>query len=103
LTRFATDRRIRLASSDTPVKIVVADDVPASALELLRGEGWDVDAQTGRPPDRLAADLAEADALVVRSATKVTAAVLASAPRHSVIARAGTGVDNGTYPPPTPP
>jgi len=76
------------------MKIVVADDLPASALELLRAEGWEVDARTGRAPDQLAADLADADAIVVRSATKVTATLIAAAPKLRVIARAGTGVDN---------
>jgi D-3-phosphoglycerate dehydrogenase len=76
------------------MKIVVADDFPASALDILRAEGWTVDARTGRTPDQLAADLCDADALVVRSATKVTAPIIAAAPRLRVIARAGTGVDN---------
>jgi D-3-phosphoglycerate dehydrogenase / 2-oxoglutarate reductase len=76
------------------VKIVIADDLPASAADLLRAEGWEVDAKAGRPLDQLKHDLADADALVVRSATKVTAAVIESAPRLRVIARAGTGVDN---------
>jgi D-3-phosphoglycerate dehydrogenase / 2-oxoglutarate reductase len=77
-----------------PLKIVVADDLPASALDLLRKEGWDVDARTGRAPDQLSTDLADADALVVRSATKVTAPLINGAPKLRVIARAGTGVDN---------
>jgi D-3-phosphoglycerate dehydrogenase len=76
------------------MKIVVADDLPASALELLRAEGWNVDARSGRAPDQLAADLADADAIVVRSATKVTAPLIAAAPQLRAIARAGTGVDN---------
>jgi D-3-phosphoglycerate dehydrogenase len=76
------------------VNIVVADDLPASALDLLRTEGWTVDARSGRAPDQLARDLADADALVVRSATKVTADLIAAAPRLRVVARAGTGVDN---------
>jgi D-3-phosphoglycerate dehydrogenase len=76
------------------VHIVVADDLPASALELLRAEGWSVDARTGRAPDQLKTDLADADALVVRSATKVTPDVIAAAPKLRAIARAGTGVDN---------
>jgi len=80
--------------SGTLLKIVVADDLPASALDLLRAEGWEVDARTGRTPDQLASELAHADALVVRSATKVTAPLIAAAPRLRVIARAGTGVDN---------
>jgi D-3-phosphoglycerate dehydrogenase len=77
------------------MKIVVADELPASALELLRSEaGWLVDAKSGRSPADLAAALADADALLVRSATRVTAALLESGPRLRIIGRAGTGVDN---------
>jgi D-3-phosphoglycerate dehydrogenase len=76
------------------MKIIVADDLPASALELLQADGWIVDARTGRPPDVLARDLADADGLLVRSATKVDAHLLAAAPRLRIVARAGTGVDN---------
>ena len=78
----------------TATLIVVADDLPAAALDLLRREGWSVDARTGRTPEQLAADVAEAQAIVVRSATKVTAALIAAAPHLRAIARAGTGVDN---------
>src|SRR5687767_11127271 len=76
------------------MKIVVADDLPASALDVLRAEGWEVDSRTGRTPEQLATDVADADAIVVRSATKVTAPIISSAPKLRVIARAGTGVDN---------
>lgn len=73
--------------------IVVADDLPASALQLLRDEGWSVDAATGRSTPELFAALAAADALIVRSATRVTAATIAAAPKLRAIARAGSGVD----------
>jgi D-3-phosphoglycerate dehydrogenase len=76
------------------LKIVVADDLPATALDLLRAEGWEVDARTGRAPEQLSTDLADADAIVVRSATKVTSALINAAPKLRAIARAGTGVDN---------
>ena len=56
--------------------------------------GWTVDAQAGRSADVLAPALANADALVVRSATKVNEKLLAAAPKLRVIARAGTGIDN---------
>jgi D-3-phosphoglycerate dehydrogenase len=73
----------------------VADDLPSSALELLRSEaGWQIDAASGRSAADLRAALAEADALMVRSATKVTAELLAAAPKLRIVARAGTGVDN---------
>ena len=77
------------------MRIVVADDLPASSLELLRAEpGWVVDARSGRPPEALAADVADADALLVRSATKVDARLMDASPGLRIIARAGTGVDN---------
>jgi D-3-phosphoglycerate dehydrogenase len=77
------------------MRVVIADDLPASAADLLKAEpGWSVDARAGRPAPELVTALADADALVVRSATKVTADLIAAAPRLRVIARAGTGVDN---------
>ena len=75
--------------------IIVADQLPASALALLSDvPSWTVDARSGRSAAALAPDLADADALVVRSATRVDATLLEAAPRLRVIARAGTGVDN---------
>ena len=76
------------------MKIIVADDLPASALEVLRADGWIVDSRTGRSPKDLAVDLADADAVLVRSATKIDATLIAAAPRLRIIARAGVGVDN---------
>jgi D-3-phosphoglycerate dehydrogenase len=75
--------------------IVIADQLPASSVDLLKGlPGVTVDAKAGRPAADLTRDVAEADALVVRSATTVDAALIAAAPKLRVIARAGTGVDN---------
>ena len=76
------------------MKIIVADSLPTSALEVLQADGWIVDARTGRAPKELAVDLADADAILVRSATQVDATLIAAAPRLRIIARAGVGVDN---------
>jgi D-3-phosphoglycerate dehydrogenase len=79
--------------------IVIADVLPSSAIEILRGvPGWTIDARAGRPPADLRRDIADADALVVRSATTVDASLIAAAPRLRAIARAGTGVDNVDVP-----
>jgi D-3-phosphoglycerate dehydrogenase len=84
-----------LAWFDDSMKIVVSDALPVSALEILRTEyGWTIDARAGRSRADLIIDLADAHALIVRSATKVDAELLAAAPQLRVIARAGTGVDN---------
>ena len=91
--------RCRQARHYNPhVHIVIADSLPASAGDALRAAGWTVDAKPGRKPDELARDLADADALIVRSATQVTASLIESAPKLRVIARAGTGVDNVDVP-----
>src|SRR5215218_266159 len=75
--------------------VVIADQLSSSAIEILRSvPGFTVDARAQRPATDLARDLAEADALIVRSATQVDAKLIAAAPRLRVIARAGTGVDN---------
>jgi D-3-phosphoglycerate dehydrogenase / 2-oxoglutarate reductase len=79
--------------------IVIADQLPASAIEILRHvPGWTIDATAGRAPADLARDLACADALIVRSATRADAQLIAAAPKLRVIARAGTGVDNVDVP-----
>jgi D-3-phosphoglycerate dehydrogenase len=77
------------------MKIVIADDLPESAVSLLKEvEGWQIDAKPGRPKAELLAAIADADALLVRSATKVTKEVIDAAHALKIVARAGTGVDN---------
>ena len=64
------------------MKIVIADELPASAVELLRAEpGWTVRARNARSGLELPAELADADAILVRSATTVDAQLIAAAPR----------------------
>lgn len=67
--------------------------MPAAALAPLSARGWDVVVTAGRPRETLLSELATADALVVRSATKVTTEILDAAPALRIVARAGTGVD----------
>jgi D-3-phosphoglycerate dehydrogenase len=77
------------------MKIIISDDLPPSAVALLREvEGFTVDAKAGRPKADLLKDIADADALLVRSATKVTQEVIDAAPALKIVARAGSGVDN---------
>jgi D-3-phosphoglycerate dehydrogenase len=76
------------------MKIVIADQLPISAGNLLRAEGWTVDEKVDRTKDELNHDLADADALIVRSRTTVDADLIKAAEKLRVVGRAGTGVDN---------
>src|SRR6476620_2626793 len=74
------------------MNILVAEPVSPAGVALLQAQpGWNVIVSN---PKDYAAHLAGADALLVRSAVKVNADVLAKAPNLKVIGRAGVGVDN---------
>ncbi len=76
------------------MKILVSDQLEQSCIDILVQEGFEVHNKPGLAADELKRIIGEYDALVVRSATKVNADVLAGATRLKVIGRAGTGVDN---------
>ena len=79
------------------MKIVLAEKVSPSTLAVLQQEpGWQTVTadQVAKNPGGLSAELADADALIVRSAVQVDAALLEHAPKLRVIGRAGVGVDN---------
>ena len=73
-------------------RILVADPIAEAGLDLLR-EHFDVDVDTDLDRERLLDVIGDYEAMVVRSATKVTADVVAAAHRMKVIARAGAGLD----------
>jgi D-3-phosphoglycerate dehydrogenase len=76
------------------MKIVLAEKVSPATLAVFEAEpGWEV-LTHDKLPEGLAAALADADALVVRSAVQVDDALMEKAPKLRVIGRAGVGVDN---------
>ena len=76
-------------------KILVTDSLAPQGLEILRSaKGIEVVEAVGLAPGDLLEVVADADALIIRSGTKVTADVIEAGSRLSVIGRAGTGVDN---------
>jgi D-3-phosphoglycerate dehydrogenase / 2-oxoglutarate reductase len=75
------------------MKIVVAEKLASSAVDLFREPGWTV-VTHDQIKDGLSGELESAEALIVRSAVKVTAEVFAKAPKLRVVGRAGVGVDN---------
>ncbi len=79
----------------TAFRILVSDKLGAAGLERLAQAGdATYDLKTGLSHEELLAIIADYDALIVRSSTKVTADVLEAATNLKVVGRAGMGVDN---------
>ena len=77
------------------MKIVLAEKVSPATLAIFKKEpGWEIVTADQIAAGGLPAALADADALIVRSAVQADAALLAAAPKLRIIGRAGVGVDN---------
>lgn len=77
-----------------PISVLIADEMSKSAVVVLQEAGFSVDVKTGMKPDELASVIGNYHGLGIRSASKVTAAVLANPGKLKIIGRAGVGVDN---------
>jgi len=78
-----------------PYRILVTDPLGEAGLEVLRGHpGVEVEVAPGLPREELAIRLAGADAVIIRSGTRLDAGLLERAGRLRVVGRAGAGVDN---------
>jgi D-3-phosphoglycerate dehydrogenase len=75
-------------------RVLVTEEIAEPGLELLRSAGHDVDVSIGLSGSELLAAMPGAAALIIRSATKVTAEVLEAGPDLVVVGRAGIGLDN---------
>ncbi|MDP3710966.1 MAG: phosphoglycerate dehydrogenase [Mycobacteriales bacterium] len=73
--------------------VLIAEELAPSVLAVL-GDGFEIRHVDGADRAALLPALADADAVLIRSATQVDAEALAAAPRLKVIARAGIGLDN---------
>lgn len=76
-------------------RILVSDALSDEGLKILKDiKEFQVDVRTGLKPDELKSIIGDYDALMVRSATKVTKDIIAAGKRLKVIGRAGVGLDN---------
>jgi D-3-phosphoglycerate dehydrogenase len=75
-------------------RILVTEKIAEGGLDRLRAAGHDVDVQLDLTPDELLDAVRGAHALIIRSATTVTAEVLAAGQDLVVVGRAGIGLDN---------
>ena len=81
------------------MKVLVSDNLGEAGIKMIQDEeGIDVDVKTGLSPEELKNIIADYDALVIRSATKVTEDFLNAATKLKVVGRAGIGLDNVDIP-----
>src|SRR5271165_705475 len=74
------------------MKILIAEPLALAGVKLLREQsGWEV---VDSNPKEFTQHLGDCDALIVRSAVRVSRSVLAQAPKLKIIGRAGVGVEN---------
>ncbi len=76
------------------MKVLVSDPISPKGVEILKKAGLEVDIKTGMKPDELKKEIGSYDALIIRSATKVTSVIIDAATNLKVIGRAGSGLDN---------
>ncbi len=76
------------------MKILVSDSLSKQGIEHLEKAGFTVVVKTKLSKEDLLKEIKDADGLIVRSGTKVTAEVIAAAERLKIVGRAGSGLDN---------
>ncbi len=76
------------------MKILLSDPIENICADILRAEGFEVDARPNLSHDELKKIILGYDGLIVRSGTKVTAEIIAAADNLKIVGRAGAGVDN---------
>ena len=80
------------------MKVLAADKIAEVGLKMLKDAGIEAEMKTGLPEEELVKIIAGYDALIVRSATKVTPKIIEAGKNLKIIGRAGVGVDNVDLP-----
>ena len=76
------------------MKVLVADQISPKGVALLKQQGFETVEAYGSTPEKIKELIKDADAVIVRSETKITADVLDAADKLKAVGRAGVGVDN---------
>ncbi len=76
------------------MKVLVSDPIAQEGIEILKKAGLEVLEKHGLSKEELLESIKEVDAIIIRSATKMTAEVIEAGKNLKLIARAGTGLDN---------
>ncbi|HTG02151.1 MAG TPA: phosphoglycerate dehydrogenase [Nitrospirota bacterium] len=80
------------------MKVLISDNLSPIGVEILKKAGLEVDARSKTSAEEIEKIIGEYDGLIIRSATKVTAALLEKAAKLKVVGRAGSGLDNVDIP-----
>jgi len=76
------------------MRVLVCDPIADEGVKMMRLAGIEVEVKTGLAPYELEKVVADYDALIVRSATKVRKPIIEAAKNLKLIVRAGVGLDN---------
>jgi D-3-phosphoglycerate dehydrogenase len=80
------------------MKVLISDNLSTRGVEILKKAGLEVEFRSKTSAEEIEKMISDYDALIIRSATKVTAALLEKAAKLKVIGRAGSGLDNVDIP-----
>jgi len=80
------------------MKVLISDNLSPIGVEILKKAGLDVDARSKTSAEEIEKIIGDYDALIIRSATKVTKELLEKATKLKVVGRAGSGLDNVDVP-----
>jgi D-3-phosphoglycerate dehydrogenase len=75
------------------MKVLICDSMQKACIEILKKEGFEVDEKVGLKEDEIVKIVGDYSAVIVRSATKITANIINAATSLKFIGRAGSGVD----------
>src|SRR5215212_2056624 len=76
-------------------RVLITDSLSPAGLKVLeQSPGLQIDIRSGLSPGQVREALKEADGIIIRSGTTLTAELLDGQPRLKAIVRAGVGVDN---------
>lgn len=76
------------------MKVLISDPIAPEGVKLLKDAGLEVVEKPGLSPEELKTEIADYDAIIVRSATKVRREIIEAAGNLKAIGRAGVGLDN---------
>jgi D-3-phosphoglycerate dehydrogenase len=80
------------------MKVLISDNLSTRGVEILKKAGLEVEFRSKTTPEEIEKMIGDYDALIIRSATKVTAGLLEMAAKLKVVGRAGSGLDNVDIP-----